>query len=229
MVAECREPITLAKAESLVNLFRWLVSGRGMLTSNVGEACAFVRLGPGASAPDVELIFAPVACIDHGLVKLERHGLTVAPVLLQPRSAGMISLASRDPLAPPVIEPRYLSDADGMDLKLLVEGVKLAQRILATPPLAGYVGATITPAAGGRSDAALAAFVREKAETLYHPVGTCRMGPDALAVVDSELRVRGLRALRVADASVMPQIIRGHTHAPAVMIGEKAADLLGKM
>ena len=150
VVAECREPITLAKAESVVNLLRWLLSGRGMLTSNVGEACAFVCLGPGASAPDVELIFAPVAHVDHGLVKLERHGLTVAPVLLQPRSVGMISLASRDPLAPPVIEPRYLSDAAGVDLRLLVEGVRLAQRILATPPLAAYVGAPIMPAAGAQ-------------------------------------------------------------------------------
>ena len=125
-----------------------------------------------------------------------------------------------------MIEPRYLSDPSGVDLRLMVEGVKLARRVLATPPLADYVGAAIEPEAGTDGDSALAAFVRAQAETLYHPVGTCRMGMDDGAVVDPRLCVRGVERLRVADASVMPRIVRGHTNAPAIMIGEKAADLI---
>ncbi len=226
VVVSCPRPVTLFTAESIANLLRFLLLKRGQLTSNVGEAVAFVRLAAGAPAPDVELIFAPVPFLDHGLEKPTCHGISIGVVLLQPKSRGAITLQSADPLAPPLIQPRYLSDPGGEDLRLLVEGLKLARRVIRTPPLSDFAGDPIEPGPGVESDADLARFVREQVETLYHPVGTCRMGSDPAAVVDAELRVRGVTGLRVADASVFPRIIRGHTNAPAILVGEKAADLI---
>lgn len=197
-----------------------------MLTSNVGEAAAFVRTRDGLQGPDVELIFAPVPFIDHGLVKPAGHGMTLGPVLLQPRSRGRISLASADPDAKPRIEPRYLTDPEGQDIATMVAGVKMSRAILARPQLATFGTEPVEPGPGVETDEQLATFVREQAETLYHPVGTCRMGDDENAVVDARLRVRGVERLRVVDCSIMPTIIRGHTNAPAMMIGERAADLI---
>lgn len=222
VISRCTEPITLLAAESIGNLLRYLVLGRGMLTSNVGEACAFVKSRPELGAPDLELIFAPAPFVSHGLVPQHEHGMTIGVVLQQPKSRGSVQLRSSDPLVPPRIIPEYLSDAGGEDLRTMIRGVELAQRILRAPALARYAGEPIEPGAG----IGLERFVREKAETLYHPVGTCRMGTDSLAVVDPALRVRGVEGLRVVDASVMPVIIRGHTHGPTVMIAERAADLV---
>jgi choline dehydrogenase len=197
-----------------------------MLTSNVGEACAFTRSSPDLDAPDLELVFAPAPFIEHGLVKPPGHGLTIGAVLLQPKSVGFVTLRSPNPLEPPNIDPQYLSDAEGHDLRLLVTGTVLAHRVMRAPALAPFAGEPMLPDRELRTDAEVEALVREKSESLYHPVGTCRMGTDALAVVDAELRVRGLDSLRVIDASVMPQIIRGHTNSPTVMIAEKGADLI---
>jgi choline dehydrogenase len=218
--------LSLVAAESLRNTARWLLRHRGMLTSNVGEAAAFVRTHDDLQTPDVELIFAPVPFIDHGLVKPAGHGMTLGPVLLQPRSRGRVSLTSADANAKPRIEPRYLSDPDGQDLATMVAGVKLTRSIMARPELAVHGTAPIEPGPGVDTDAQLADFIREQAETLYHPVGTCRMGPDPDAVVDPRLRVRGVEALRVVDCSIMPSIVRGHTNAAAMMIAERAADLI---
>jgi len=218
--------LSLVAAESLRNTARWLLRHRGMLTSNVGEAAAFVRTREGLQGPDVELVFAPVPFIDHGLVKPAGHGMTLGPVLLQPRSRGQVTLASSDPSAKPRIEAGYLSDPDGLDLATMVAGVKLSRAILARPELAAHGTEPVEPGPGVESDEQLAEFVREQAETLYHPVGTCRMGVDEGAVVDPRLRVRGVDGLRVVDCSVMPTIVRGHTHASAMMIAERAADLI---
>jgi choline dehydrogenase len=226
VVVECLQRVTLVTAESRANLLRYLLLGQGPLTSNVAEAIAFRRSSPSLAAPDYEMIFAPVPFVDHGLVRPRGHGLTVGVVLLRPASRGQVGLRSADPFDPPAIEARYLSDAGGHDLRVLVTGLAEARQVLSMPALAPYVGAEIEPGAIVRTDAQLGAFVREQAETLYHPVGTCRMGTDSMAVVDPELRVHGVEGLRVADASVMPTVIRGHTHAPAVMIGERAADLI---
>jgi len=221
---ECREPVSLASAESLASLARWLFWRRGPLTSCVAEAAAFVRTRAGLAAPDVQIHFGAAYFVDHGFANPPGHGFTLGPTLLRPRSRGSVRLRSRDPLAPPAIDPAYL--ADDADLATLVEGLRVSRRIAAARAFDRYRGAEVLPGAAATSDAALAAHVRQRAQTLYHPAGTCRMGADRLAVVDAHLRVRGLEALRVADASVMPAIVGGNTNAPVIMIAERAADLI---
>jgi choline dehydrogenase len=146
--------------------------------------------------------------------------LTIAAIGLQPESRGSVRLRSGDPLDPPLIDPAYLSDE--RDAAVLLAGARLARRLLATRALAPHVRAELLPGADAQTDEELAAAMRAKAQTLYHPVGTCALG----TVVDAELRVRGVGGLRVADASVIPRIPRGHTNWPTVMVAEKAADLL---
>ncbi|MBE1586152.1 GMC family oxidoreductase [Nonomuraea angiospora] len=219
---ECKQPVTLTKAESISNLLRYIVLRSGMLTTNVGEAVAFIRTSAEEPAPDIELIFAPGPFVDHGLTPPTGHGLTVGVVLLQPESRGRVGLNGRDV----VIDPAYLSAE--ADVKRLVAGLKTAKQVFATAAMKPWAGGPMAPYWGPESDEELARWVRERGETLYHPVGTCRMGTDDASVVDPSLRVRGVEGLRVADVSVMPTLIRGHTHAPAIMIGEKAADLIGK-
>ncbi|GAA4233298.1 choline dehydrogenase [Streptosporangium album] len=220
IILHCPRPVTLAGAESAGNLLRFLVGRSGMLTSNVGEAVAFVRTSPGEPAPDIELIFAPVPFIDHGLTPPPGHGLTIASVLLRPESRGRVFLNGRDV----VIDPAYLTAE--ADVRRQVAGLRKAKELFATAALSPFAGPPMDPYWGAESDEELARWIRERSETLYHPVGTCRMGEDADAVVDPALRVRGVDALRVVDASIMPVINRGHTHAPTVMIAERAADLI---
>ncbi|MCK2217792.1 GMC family oxidoreductase N-terminal domain-containing protein [Actinomadura sp. ATCC 31491] len=219
---ECKQPVTLTKAESIGNLLRYIVLRSGMLTTNVGEAVAFVRTSAEEPAPDIELIFAPGPFVDHGLTPPTGHGLTVGVVLLQPESRGRIGLNGRDPL----IDPAYLSAE--ADVKRLVAGLKTAKQVFATAAMRPYAGGPMAPYWAPESDEELAQWVRERAETLYHPAGTCRMGADEGSVVDPTLRVRGVERLRVVDVSIMPTLNRGHTHAPAIMIGEKGADLIVK-
>lgn len=217
---ECKQPVTLVSAESLINLLRYLVLRSGMLTTNVGEAVAFIRTSQEEPAPDIELIFAPGPFINHGLDKPEGHGVTVGVVLLQPESRGRVGLSGREAL----IDPGYL--AKEADVKRLVAGLKVAKQVLATNAMKAYAGGPMDPYWAPETDEELAQWVRERGETLYHPVGTCRMGTDAESVVDPALRVRGVEGLRVVDVSIMPTLNRGHTHAPAIMIGEKGAELI---
>jgi choline dehydrogenase len=216
-----RDPITMVDAEKPQQYLRFLAQRRGMLTSNVAEAVAFVRSDPGLTDPDLELLFAPVPFIEHGQVDPPGHGMTIAVILLQPDSSGSVTPRSNDPAVAPVIDAGYLREP--ADLRRLLTGMQVAQELYASSALRDLVTAPMLP---GPDDTDLAEFVRTYAETLYHPTGTCRMGADDASVVDEQLRVRGVDGLRVVDASVMPQIIRGHTHAPTVMIAEKAADLI---
>jgi choline dehydrogenase len=216
---ESLRPVTLYAAEKPLEILRYLMLRRGMLTSNVAEAAAFVRSRPDLPAPDLELLFAPVLFEEEGLVPPRGHGFTIGSILLQPRSSGTIRLRSADPFDAPAIDPRYLAERD--DLQVIVRGIELARRIVSMPAFDGVAGAELEP-----GDAPVEDWVRSRAHTLYHPVGTCRMGTDALAVVDPELRVRGLERLRVADASVIPRVPRGHTHLPTLMVAERAAAFL---
>lgn len=223
---------TLYGAESAAQLARYLSSRRGMLTSNVGEACGFLRtpvadrFGVPSDLPDIEIIFAPVPYVGEGLAPPPAEGITVGAILLRPRSRGTIRLSSPDPHAKPLIDPAYLSDPDGIDEATMLAGLAACERLIDTDALrtvttSGWVqpdgGEAMTP--GERAELAL----RRYSHTLYHPVGTARMGEDAASVVSPDLRVRGVDGLRVADASVMPTLIRGHTNAPAIVIGEVAA------
>jgi choline dehydrogenase len=222
----CRRPVTLMVAETLSNLLRYLILRRGMLTSNVGEACAFFRSAPDLPAPDLELVFGPVLFEDQGLKWPDVHAISAGTILLTPATAGRLTLRSRDPLAAPRIDPAYLCDPGGEDLRRLVAGVRMARRVFEAPALAPFVDTPRAPGPDVRTDAEVERYIRQTAHSVWHPVGTCRMGTDDLAVVDPSLRVRGLAALRVVDASVMPVIVRGHTNSPTIMIAEKAADLI---
>jgi choline dehydrogenase-like flavoprotein len=153
-----------------------------------------------------------------------RPALTVLPTLIYPKSRGEVRLASREPLAAPVIDPHYLDEPD--DARLLLEGIKLIREIMASRRLQGVVTGELHPGPAFASDADLAAELPLRIHTVYHPVGTCRMGVDERAVVDPALRVRGMEGLRVADASIMPSITGGNTNAPSMMIGERCAELL---
>ncbi|MBN9192443.1 MAG: GMC family oxidoreductase N-terminal domain-containing protein [Microbacterium sp.] len=226
---------TLYGAERPAELVRYLTRRTGMLTSNVAEAYGFVRTevadrtGAPEALPDIEIIFASAPYVGEGLVPLPAEGITVGAILLQPRSRGTIRLASADPVDKPVIDPRYLSDPDGIDEQTMLDGLAVCERLIDTAALrAVTTGGWVQPVGGERMTPAerAALSLRRYSHTLYHPVGTARMGEDAAYVVDPELRVRGVDGLRVADASVMPRIIRGHTNAPAIVIGEVAADLI---
>lgn len=217
---------TLYTAERLRHLLEWLALRRGPLTSNVAEAAAFVRSDPALPAPDLELIFAPVPFEEEGLSPPSRDGVTVAAVLLQPRSVGEVRLRSSDPLDPPIVDPRYLSDPDGNDLRTLLHGVRLAREVARTDPLGRFLREEMLPGDAVTGDDALVAHIRSRSQTLYHPVGTCRVGIDRRSVVDPDLRVRGVAGLRVADASVIPALPRGHTNWPVVMVAERASDLI---
>jgi choline dehydrogenase-like flavoprotein len=202
---------------------RWRRERRGLLTSNIGEAGGFIRSDPAEPIPDLQLHFVIGKLIAHGRRALPGHGFSCHVCLLRPRSRGTVRLASADPLAAPRIDPAFLSDDD--DLRRLVRGFRLVREILHAPALAAWRGRELY-SAQARSDAQIEAFVRAHADTIYHPAGTCRMGPGAHDVVDSRLRVRGVAGLRVVDASVMPTIVGGNTNAPTIMIAERAVDFL---
>ncbi len=219
---------SLLGAEKPSELLKYLLRRRGMLTSNIGEAYGFVRSGPELDVPDLELIFVPGPFFEEGIGDpYDRHAVTMAAILVKPLSRGQITLRSADPLDKPVIDPRYLSDDAGVDRAALIAGLQMSARIAQSPALSGVFGRIARPlGARALDDETFERAINECSQTLYHPVGTCRMGSDDASVVDPQLRVRGVDGLRVADASVMPAIVRGHTHAPSVLIGEKASDLI---
>ena len=199
-----------------------------MLTSNVGEAYGFVKSRPELALPDLELIFAPAPYFDEGIGDPPSgHAVVMGPILLKPHSTGTITLRSSDPKDKPIIDPGYLTDDAGADRAALMAGLRMCATIAKSPALHDLIGKIVRPLrATALDDETLERALNSLSHTLYHPVGTCRMGADDASVVDPELRVRGVDGLRVADASVMPTNIRGHTHAPSVLIGEKAADLI---
>lgn len=221
-------PVTYDRASELRIAFDYFLRGRrGAGTSNIAEAGGFARSSLAEDErPDLQFHFVPAQLDDHGRHRLPGDGYTVHACALRPRSRGRLLLASANPFDKPRIEANYLSDPDGHDLKVMLEGLRLSRAILAQPAFAPYRGEEILPGDDVRAEADLVAFIRRKAETIYHPVGTCRMGTDEAAVVDPQLRVRGVTGLRVVDASVMPRLIGGNTNAPVVMIAERAADLI---
>jgi choline dehydrogenase len=206
-------------------LLEWLLRRSGPLTSSVAEAFAFVRSRPGLPAPDLQFHFAPAYFNDNGFDEFDGHAFTMGPVLITPKSRGWIKLRSSDPSDKPRILTNSLSEPE--DVQALVAGMRRAREIAAAGPLAEATAREIFPGPGvGDSDEDLADDLRRRVELIYHPVGTCKMGSGDDAVVDAQLRVRGLEGLRVADASIMPVIPGGNTNAPTIMVAERASDLI---
>ncbi|MEP6511575.1 MAG: choline dehydrogenase, partial [Dokdonella sp.] len=199
------QAVTYDKINDFAVALRFLLKRDGIGSSNIAEAGGFVRSSLATDERcDLQFHFVPALLDDHGRHRLDGFGYTVHACNLRPCSRGTIGLHSADPSAAPAIRPNYLGDPHGLDLRMMIEGARLSREILAQKPFAAYRGDEVFPGADARSDADLAAFIRRKAETIYHPVGTCRMGNDDTAVVDSELRVHGIGGLRVVDASIMP-------------------------
>ncbi len=205
-------------------LFNWGRYRRGVLTSNLAEGTGFIATNSREDRPDVQLVFVIAKLMDHGRKILLGDGFSIHVGLLRPRSRGSVSLASADPLAPPLINTNFLAEQDDVDR--LVRGFKLARTLLHQPALAQFGGKESKNSGAARTDAEIEQFIRTHADCAYHAVGTCRMGSGPLDVVDAELRVKGIAGLRVVDASIMPNLVSGNTNAPTIMIAEKAADMI---
>lgn len=224
VVYQCKQPISLDKANTAANWLQYLLFKRGPLTSNIAEAGGFVKTQSDLLQPDIQFHFAPLYFLEHGLQKPRGHGFSLGATLLHPESRGSIRLASSSAFDAPRIQPNYL--AREADLRVLSAGIKLCRNILQASPFDRFRGAEVFPGSECQEEEEIAEFIRNSAETLYHPAGTCKMGTDSLAVVNSRLQVYGVDNLRVVDASIMPAVVGGNTHAPTVAIAEKAADLL---
>jgi choline dehydrogenase len=225
----CTEPITM---NDVINDWRtryaaglrYLVSRKGLLTIGAGYAGAFLRTRPDLATPDVQLHFLIFSADAAGATLHPFPGFIVSVCQLRPESRGYVHIKSRDPAMAPAIQPRYLTSR--FDCDTVVDGMKLLRRIMEQPVMRRYIAEERAPGAQCQSDADLLAYARDTSTTVYHPTSTCRMGPDAAAVVDERLRVRGFERLRVVDASIMPSLVSGNTNAAAVMIGEKGSDMI---
>ena len=209
--------------KTLRDIRQYRNSRRGTLTTNFAEGGAFLKTRSDLDRPDVQMHFVVATVNDHGRKLQFGHGLSCHVCLLRPKSRGSVKLQSADPLDAPLIDPAFLEHTD--DLDVLVEGYKLTRRLMAAPAMSEFVTEDLFESRS-HSDEDIRALLRERTDTVYHPVGTCRMGTDELAVVDSHLRVRGVEGLRVVDASIMPTLVGANTNAPTIMIGEKASDLI---
>ncbi|MDQ2733768.1 MAG: choline dehydrogenase [Pseudomonadota bacterium] len=217
--------LSLAGAlRTLGGIVEWRRQRTGPLTTNFAEAGGFVRSRPDVSRPDLQLHFVVAKLVDHGRKTVFGHGYSCHVCVLRPVSRGNVRLASADPMAAPLIDPAFLAEREDMDT--LVRGFEQLRRILQQPAMAALGGREMPDLATAQSDAQIEQFIRDQADTEYHPVGSCRMGPAETDVVDAELRVRGVEALRVVDASIMPTLVSGNTNAPTIMIAEKAADMI---
>jgi choline dehydrogenase-like flavoprotein len=213
-----------ALPQDLSHVVRYLLGRRGPIAGNVFEGVGFLRTDPRLSRPDIQFVFMPARRNPSGYWLPIGHGYCINSVLLKPRSRGTVTLASADPRQPPLIDPNYLSEPD--DFAPLLRAIRLARRILGAPSFGPLNSREILPGPQIETDEALKEYIRASCVTVHHPVSTCRMGTDPDAVVDPELRVRGIEGLRVVDASVFPTLIGGNTNATVVMIAEKAADLM---
>jgi choline dehydrogenase len=203
---------------------KWLLFRRGPLAIGINQAGVFARVMPDAQTPDVQFHFGTLSADLAGAKPHPFPGFTMSVCQLRPTSRGTVSIKSRDPFDAPAMQPNYLTTE--LDCATAVEGVKLARRIAAAPSMQPFIAEEIRPGPQAARDDELLDFVRNYGATIFHPVGTCRMGTDASAVVDTRLRVHGLAGLRVVDASVMPTLVSGNTNWPTIMIAEKASDMI---
>jgi choline dehydrogenase len=228
-LVRCKQPLTYDRVDRPLSLLRngwnYLIHRRGAFSSNLAESGGFVLSRYAQDdRPDIQLHFVPALLDDHGRNRLEGDGMTIHACSLRPRSRGQLLLKSANPLDAPALHANYLTDE--YDVKMMLECAALGRRLFAAPAFAGYAGSEYFPGDQVRTESELLAFIRRKAESIYHPVGTCKMGGDEMAVVDPGLAVHGVQDLYVVDASVMPTLVSGNTNAPTVMIAERAAHLL---
>ncbi len=231
LLVNCTQPVTLASQN---NPLRALLTGMQYVFFKTGlgatqglESGAFLKTSPELDAPDIQIHFVAAMMKDHAREKVKGHGFTVHICQLRPESRGHVGLKSTNPMDHALIQPNYLSAKK--DREILRKGVKMVRNILEQEAMKPFMGDEIEPGAAVQSDAELDKWINEEAETIYHPVGTAKMGHDDMAVVDERCRVHGIEGLRVVDASVMPTLIGGNTNAPTIMIAEKISDdILGK-
>ncbi|MBY6204418.1 choline dehydrogenase [Halomonas denitrificans] len=224
-LTRCSQPVTYDHLNELMVGLRYFLYREGIGTSNIAEAGGFLASGRGdRPRPDIQMHFVPALLDDHGRNRLPGDGYTLHACNLRPESRGHLALKSDDPRAAIVIHANYLSEPE--DVEMMLECVRVSREILAQPAFRPFRAHEIHPGGDVDTRSGLLEFVRNKAESIYHPVGTCRMGADDGAVVDAELRVKGVEGLRVVDASIMPTLIGGNTNAPTIMIAEKASDLI---
>tara|TARA_B100001094_G_scaffold84883_1_gene81252 strand:+ start:2046 stop:3725 length:1680 start_codon:yes stop_codon:yes gene_type:complete len=207
-----------------LEILKYIFAKVGMFTSTVAEAGGFIKSRQDIEIPDLQLHFAPAMVIDHGRTSVWGHGLSCHVCLLRPKSRGEVTLNSSDPFDDPKIDPKFLSHPD--DMKDMIAGYKKMMAILNTGPVSKYTSNHVQRPIDINDDKDIEQAIREDADTVYHPVGTCKMGSDEMAVVNDSLKVHGIEGLRVVDASIMPTLIGGNTNAPTIMIGEKAADII---
>ena len=207
-----------------LEILKYIFAKVGMFTSTVAEAGGFIKSRQDIEIPDLQLHFAPAMVIDHGRTSVWGHGLSCHVCLLRPKSRGEVTLNSSDPFEDPKIDPKFLSHPD--DMKDMIAGYKKMMAILNTGPVSKYTSNHVQRPIDINDDKDIEQAIREDADTVYHPVGTCKMGSDEMAVVNDSLKVHGIEGLRVVDASIMPTLIGGNTNAPTIMIGEKAADII---
>lgn len=205
-------------------IFEWRNQRTGVLTSNAAEAGGFIKSSPQERTPDLQLHFVVAKLLNHGRTTVLGNGYSCHVCLLRPKSRGSVKLASNNPIDAPLIDPNFLGERDDMDR--MIKGFKIMRNILKQPALTALGGSESAKSASATSDLDIEQFIRNNADTIYHPVGTCRMGNGPMDVVDAQLRVHGIDGLRVVDASIMPQVVSGNTNAPVIMIAEKAADLI---
>ncbi|WP_209507006.1 MULTISPECIES: GMC family oxidoreductase N-terminal domain-containing protein [unclassified Ruegeria] len=213
-----------AAVRLLKHIHQWRKTGVSMAATPFAEGAAFLKTAPGLERPDIQLHFTIAMVDDHARKLHYGYGYSCHICKLRPESRGTVGLSSDDPMAMPVIDPGFLSDA--RDLDTMIKGARMTRDILQAPALAKYRHKEMFGTDMAKSDADWEGHIRARADTIYHPVGTCKMGTDDLAVVDPELRVRGIEGLRVVDASVMPTLVSGNTNAPTIMIAEKASDMI---
>ncbi len=205
---------------------QYMLYKTGPITACVAEAGAFIRSSDKVDSPDIQIHCLPAYVIDHGRKRVKGHGITINTCNLRPKSIGSVTLRNGDPMAHPLIDPNFCGDAEGHDWKISLEGFKWGRKILAAEAFAPYIKKEFMPGVDVQDEGQIRKYIKEWSKTDYHPVGSCKMGSDNMAVVDTQLRVHGLKGLRVIDASIMPTLISGNTQAPSIMIGEKGAAII---